>query len=115
MIERILVAICRAVCANCCRVGTRKILLTGRFHLSMIYIIPLLGSWGLELLCTLVRVGWQRKVYVYPGIVVVARGWVGGGVGVAVLMVCKKLVFHLVAYGCSSDEACTCGRPPDIN
>ena len=100
MIERILVAICRAVCANCCRVGTRKILLTGRFHL--------LGSWGLELLCTLVRVGWQRKVYVYPGIVVVGRGWVGGGVGVAVLMVCKKVAFLLGTYGCSFDEACGC-------
>ena len=35
----------------------------------------------------------------------------GGGVGVAVLMVCKKVAFLLGTYGCSLDEAC--GRPPD--
>ena len=102
--------ISRAVCASCCRVGTRKILLD-RWIPFFDDIIPLLGSCALELLCPLKRMGWYHRAYGYSGTVDARGSLVGDDAGVAVLMVCVKVVFLLDTCWCSFDEAY--GRPLD--
>ena len=47
-----------------------------------------MGSWAMELLCPLVRMGWHDRGYAYSGTIIVKGSLVGGDAGVAVDGLC---------------------------